>query len=443
MKICINCGKEHDDNAKFCTGCGNKMPEIATEVISEKTEVIPDYIIPAVPVDLNSQIKREKPKSRKGPIIAVIFTIIVLLAVAAVVIGNLYFDLDFFPFNILSKKPLTAQELLDLGEKYLLDMNYEQSIVYFEKLIEIEPKNPRGYTGAAEAYIALDKVDEAVKILEKGLKVLPGNPELTAMLNKLSKSEPVIVDDTSWKQILKNFLISDFPSLFDETTKKKNKELFDKYYDDNNYIPATSDIPVDAYGGWHNDWYYYPLLLPSYYTFYDLDNDGIPEMFVGYPTEYAEGYYNFVYKLYKDTYKQIDTGEHLNGGYLEGDILYKDSQNKIVVVYDSVDGIQGIFYADIIGEKIIYSDYIDSKGSKTYNGVKYDSLYQLYEINLTVEQIDPTLTLLPEFDCSDVIDSIKKDMQVLDKPITTEVINERGNTVGNIVNGGLFARIST
>jgi hypothetical protein len=32
-------------------------------------------------------------------------------------------------------KPLSAAELLDLGEKYLLEMNYEQAIVQFTKLI--------------------------------------------------------------------------------------------------------------------------------------------------------------------------------------------------------------------------------------------------------------------------------------------------------------------
>ena len=49
---------------------------------------------------------------------------------------------------------LTAADYLDLGEKYLLEMNYEQALVQFLKAIEIEPMNPRGYTGAAEASLA-------------------------------------------------------------------------------------------------------------------------------------------------------------------------------------------------------------------------------------------------------------------------------------------------
>ena len=51
--------------------------------------------------------------------------------------------------------PLTVAELLDLGEKYLLELNYEQALMQFFKVIEVEPMNPRGYTGAAEAYVGL------------------------------------------------------------------------------------------------------------------------------------------------------------------------------------------------------------------------------------------------------------------------------------------------
>lgn len=68
------------------------------------------------------------------------------------------------------QRELTVDELISLGEKYLLDLNYEQALVQFNKVIEIEPMNVRGYTGAAEAYMGLEKFDEAVAVLEKGLE---------------------------------------------------------------------------------------------------------------------------------------------------------------------------------------------------------------------------------------------------------------------------------
>jgi tetratricopeptide (TPR) repeat protein len=90
-----------------------------------------------------------------------------------------------------AEAPLTAAELLDLGEKFLLELDYEQAIVYFTKLIEIEPKNSRAYIGAAEAYAALGRTDEAIAILDEGLAQLPDNVDISAMLEALRPPEPM------------------------------------------------------------------------------------------------------------------------------------------------------------------------------------------------------------------------------------------------------------
>ena len=63
----------------------------------------------------------------------------------------------------------SVNELLSLGEKYLLDLDCEQALIQFTKVIEIEPMNPRGYTGAARAYIALGDIEKAVEVLRQGL----------------------------------------------------------------------------------------------------------------------------------------------------------------------------------------------------------------------------------------------------------------------------------
>jgi hypothetical protein len=45
--------------------------------------------------------------------------------------------------------------------------------------------NPRGYTGAAEAYLALGQEGKAKDVLEKGLAVLPDDAEIKEMLDEL------------------------------------------------------------------------------------------------------------------------------------------------------------------------------------------------------------------------------------------------------------------
>ena len=66
----------------------------------------------------------------------------------------------------------SAAELLALGEKYLLELNYEQAIVYFTKVIEIEPMNVRAYVGRGNAYVLWDEQLELAKAdYEKAIEI--------------------------------------------------------------------------------------------------------------------------------------------------------------------------------------------------------------------------------------------------------------------------------
>ncbi len=76
------------------------------------------------------------------------------------------------------------QEHLDLGQKYLLDGNYEQAIIEFNKVIEIEPKNVEAYLGLAEAYVATGDYDSAISVLERGYDDTE-NQVLQDMINEL------------------------------------------------------------------------------------------------------------------------------------------------------------------------------------------------------------------------------------------------------------------
>jgi len=94
-----------------------------------------------------------------------------------------------------AEKAPTVTELLDFGEKYLLEMDYEQAIVQFTKVIEIEPMNARGYTGAAEVYLAVGQVDMAKNILEQGLALLGDDEIIVDMLVKIKKVEEAAIED--------------------------------------------------------------------------------------------------------------------------------------------------------------------------------------------------------------------------------------------------------
>jgi|GEM_PF-5860139 len=72
--------------------------------------------------------------------------------------------------------------MLSLGEKYLSELNYEQAVVQFLKVIDIEPKNVRAYLGGADAYLHLDKQPEAVDLLAQGV-ANTGNPNIQHALD--------------------------------------------------------------------------------------------------------------------------------------------------------------------------------------------------------------------------------------------------------------------
>ena len=79
------------------------------------------------------------------------------------------FSLSLFSGCGKAVVPATAGDYLALGEKFLLELDYEQALVQFLKVIEIDPMEPRGYTGAAEAYVGLGEPEMAIEVLKLGV----------------------------------------------------------------------------------------------------------------------------------------------------------------------------------------------------------------------------------------------------------------------------------
>lgn len=123
-----------------------------------------------------------------------------------------------------TQQELTVDELISLGEKYLLDLNYEQALVQFNKVIEIEPMNARGYTGAAEAYMGLEKFDEAVAVLQKGLEQTEDD-EIRNMLDVL------VLNNNEDLNEFDNSNSNEFTPEQDEVIQQLTKALADEDFD--------------------------------------------------------------------------------------------------------------------------------------------------------------------------------------------------------------------
>ena len=137
--VCSKCGKDNSESAKFCRFCGNSFV-ISDSEKHQKTEF---------------EMKKKKPIFLWVGIVAVI-----VLSVTAVLVFSISRGADKEAYG----------EKIDLGRKYLLDMNYEQAILAFEDAIKIDPKKKDAYLELAAIYEKEGKLDEAISILEKAEK---------------------------------------------------------------------------------------------------------------------------------------------------------------------------------------------------------------------------------------------------------------------------------
>ena len=81
-------------------------------------------------------------------------------------------------------EPINVVEMLTGAQKYLTDMDYEQAIIEFNKVLEIDPMNVDAYIGLADAYIQLGDFDNAIKTLQQGYERTASN-EIRQKLGEL------------------------------------------------------------------------------------------------------------------------------------------------------------------------------------------------------------------------------------------------------------------
>lgn len=78
--------------------------------------------------------------------------------VMAVVLGICFY---YMPANRIARQ-------LELGYRYLENEQYEEAVVAFEKVIEIDAKQVPAYLGEASAYAAMEDYTGAAAVLERG-----------------------------------------------------------------------------------------------------------------------------------------------------------------------------------------------------------------------------------------------------------------------------------
>ena len=87
--------------------------------------------------------------------------------------------------------------LLETGERYLEEMNYEQALATYEAVLEIDPINADAYLGIVEVYIRQGEYEKALEYAQKGYD-LTGDERLQDKIDFINSSimSGVAVDAT-------------------------------------------------------------------------------------------------------------------------------------------------------------------------------------------------------------------------------------------------------
>lgn len=238
-------------------------------------------------------VNRAQPNQTKKPLIIVAVTVVGIILVALAIIIGISLN------RAGNLERMSTTELLDQGEKYLFDMKYRQATVVFNKVIDVEPMNPRGYTGLAEAKFELGDVNKAVEVLQIGLERLPDNPTIIAMFDRLTaeRGEAGSLNDLPTRSSPSTSMTSASDEIgtderfvlvaqavsFSDDTNHDISEFFEYIYNEDGRRIRTnrSNYIDDPHQRERDNWYEYEyddtgkLIGSSYHYFFfsDLAND--------------------------------------------------------------------------------------------------------------------------------------------------------------------------
>lgn len=75
--------------------------------------------------------------------------------------------LAVFLFTACASGASRVSEKIELGQKYLTELNYTEAVAAFTEVIKINPSNIEAYVGRAEAYKGLKQYEDIRRSLKK------------------------------------------------------------------------------------------------------------------------------------------------------------------------------------------------------------------------------------------------------------------------------------
>ncbi len=251
-----------------------------------------------------------------------------------------------------------ATEKLSLGQKFLLDLEYDKAVAEFQAVIDIEPKNVDAYIGLADAYIGMGEEEKAIETLEKGLSET-GDETIRAKLDEMKKPEettPEVTTTPKGPRIEREDFNDGSYRIYEYDSN--GNEIKRSYYNPDGTLDYYLILEYDSNGNRIKENYYKPDGTLDYYYTGEYDSKGNCIKISQYN---ADGNLNNVY--------EYDS----NGNKIKESCYYSDGNLNNVYEYDSNGNRikESCYYSDGTLYGYWISEY-DSNGNEIktsyYNG---------------------------------------------------------------------------
>lgn len=236
-------------------------------------------------------------------------------------------------------------EKLSLGQKFLLDLEYDKAVAEFQAVIDIEPKNVDAYIGLADAYIGMGDEEKAIETLEKGF-METGDEKIQAKLDEIKKPEETTAEVTAEK----------------EEIKITASDVMNKVEEFNKYI-ETQSVDISNQVGKEFDIYDNNNTLSYIYL---LNKDFISD-------EVRDELYEYGLPKDKETLKQNYNSVCIYIGYLNGGYSFYSTYYNYETKAESYISISNFMLNDKYKMDIykldreLYNDGNDSRDLRVYN----------------------------------------------------------------------------
>lgn len=134
---CEKCGRENQEEAGFCGGCG---------ALLEKKE------------EFKIQ-KRKKPGKSRWVVVALSIIAILMIGIAGSIL-------------LQKKKEKDFKDLVASADRYLKKMEYQKAADSYRKILEIDPKRKSAYQGMIQAYYYQGQEDEIESVITEAEKII-------------------------------------------------------------------------------------------------------------------------------------------------------------------------------------------------------------------------------------------------------------------------------